>query len=379
MHGTNPTEAPPQPPRIDPFEATVFGANAMRVPAAYWIVVAGLFFAAVYILTHAVSRREQPSWETNYRIPYRLAQDYWLFRRYAQEVAVNAHVAVVGDSVIWGHYVRSAETLTAYLNQAIGSNRFHNLAVDGVHPVALNGLIRYYGTALRNGRVLAMFNPLWITSPKQDLREKKEFSFNHPDLVPQFFPRISCYVRPVEERIGAVIRRHVAMIGWADHLRMAYLGGKSIGTWSLDHPYENPLTAVTFRLPSPDEDPDPKPDPRPWYEKGLSLSPSWVFPTESFQWASFVSMLETLQARGNRLFVLVNPMNEHMMTETGRQTYRTLREAIGDSLRTRGVPFCCLSLLPRELYADSSHPVAAGYARMAQELQGNPDFVAFCQ
>ena len=130
----------------------------------------------------------------DYRIPYSLSKDYWLSQR-RLESAVQAHaVILVGDSVVWGEYVRPDGTLSHYLNQqAAQPNQFVNCGVNGLFPLALEGLLRDYGGALRNQKVLLHCNMLWITSPKADLSIDREETFNHSRLVPQFSARIPCY------------------------------------------------------------------------------------------------------------------------------------------------------------------------------------------
>ncbi len=55
--------------------------------------------------------------------------------------------------------------------------------MDGFHPAALGGLLRYYGRDISGKNVIIQFNPLWMTSAKHDLQIQKEFHFNHPKLV----------------------------------------------------------------------------------------------------------------------------------------------------------------------------------------------------
>ncbi len=71
---------------------------------------------------------------------------------------------LMGDSVLWGHYVDSDETLSHCLNGESAEGRFANLGIDGIHPVALSGLVEQYAGAIRNKRVIVNCNLLWISS-----------------------------------------------------------------------------------------------------------------------------------------------------------------------------------------------------------------------
>ena len=191
-------------------------------------------------------------------------------------------------------------------------------------------------------RVIVNCNLLWISSPRHDLSTEKEAVFNHPALVPQFRPWIPCYKASVSERLGIVASRYAPIFGWADHVRITYFDSDDLATWTLDHPDENPLRQVSFELPSPNQPPSPEPDPRPWTDKGLHrLTPDWVPLDESLQWQFFRQTIQLLQQRGNQVFVLIGPLNEHMLTETGRTEYTRLKGASGRVARAAGYPPLC--------------------------------------
>ena len=46
----------------------------------------------------------------DYRIPYDLSKDYWLYQRRLQRIA-STNIIVLGDSVVWGEYVLTDGTL----------------------------------------------------------------------------------------------------------------------------------------------------------------------------------------------------------------------------------------------------------------------------
>src|SRR5262249_47198297 len=169
----------------------------------------------------------------DYRIPYALSKDYWLYQRRLQQTA-STQLLVLGDSVVWGEYVRPDGTLSHFLNEQSGqAGQFLNAGVNGLFPLAFEGILRYYGQPVRHRKVIVHCNVLWMSSPKADLRTEKEERFNHADLVPQFFPRLPCYRADLNHRLAAVIERHFPFSEWATHLQMAYFEQKDVPRWTL--------------------------------------------------------------------------------------------------------------------------------------------------
>jgi hypothetical protein len=149
---------------------------------------------------------------------------------------------------------------------------------------------------------------------------------------------------------------------------MAYFDHADLPAWTLDHPYRDPLEAVTLVLPDPSG--AHYEDPRPWSADGdTRLDLPWVPLGESLQWAAFKRMVRELRSRRNRVSVLVGPLNEHMLTESDAEAYRrSLTEALA-WLEGEGIPFLAPGPLPSDGYADLSHPLdAEGYAFLAREL-----------
>jgi len=219
-----------------------------------------------------------------------------------------------------------------------------------------------------------------MSSPRQDLQETKQFTFDHPRLVPQFFPRIPCYHENVSARIGIVVGRQVPLFGWADHLRIAYFQSKDLRHWTLKHPYADPAAAVTLELPSPDEPQDRPPRAIPWTEKEEELRPSYAKRLNldtSLQWSSLRRTVEILRSRGNRVFVLVGPLNEHMLKGEANATYQQQKRDVRAWLEAEGIPHYIPETLPSRLYADESHPLAEGYQALAEQLFRQGSFRAF--
>ena len=363
---------PPGPDQIP------FGSNAVRLTPRQWGFAALLVGALFYLIPIVWAKIEPVGTGPDYRVPYALGNDYWNYARTCREL-VPAHPALlVGDSVIWGHYVAGGETLSHYLNEQAGEERFANLGLDGVHPAALCGLVEHYGGAIAGRKVVLNCNLLWISSPRHDLSTDKEFAFNHPGLVPQFRPQIPCYRATLSDKLGIVVARNFGFLGWADHVRTVYFGGSDLAAWTLEHPSENPLAQVTLELPSPEELPSPQPDVRPWTAKGIvKYRPDWVDLDDSLQWRFFQRTVAVLRERRNQVFVLVGPFNEHMLTEDGLRVYAERKDQVAAWLVEQKVSHCVPPALPSDMYADASHPTGAGYRLLAQWLSDSEAFDRF--
>ena len=357
-------------PATDPL--TAYGSNAFHLSRSQWIVVSLLSLAFVLLLPSYWKRLEKFEIEPDYRVPYELSNDYWFFERYATLAAARYETLVIGDSVVWGQYVTRQQTLTHYLNAQAGRERFANLGLDGAHPLALAGLLEYYGAAITGKNVLLLCNPLWMSSAKHDLQIEEEFRFNHPRLVPQFVPPILCYKEQISARLGVVVERNFAFNAWTSHLQMAYFEKSEVPAWTLEHPYENPLGVVTLKLPPSDN--VLRHEPIPWTANGIKKQDfPFVQLESSLQWHAFQHLVEVLRQRGNNVVVMVGPLNEHMLTQPSVRAYNALRRDIANRLRALNVECRVPEALPSELYADASHPLSAGYELLARQLlEKNP-------
>jgi hypothetical protein len=256
-----------------------------------------------------------------------------------------------------------------------GREQFANLGVDGIHPVALSGLLKYYGRDITGRKIVLHFNPLWMSSSKQDLQSTKEFSFNHPKLAPQFFPKIPCYRQSYSGRFSIVTQRYVPILNWASHLKVTYFENMDIPTWTLEHPYKNPAGAVTLELPTLVN--DEQNEYVSWIEKGTTQKDfPWVKLETSLQWKLFRKSVELLSERGNSVFVLIGPFNEHMLKGQSIETYRQMKSEIALWLQQNNIAYYMAPALPSELYADASHPLDKGYAMIAKQLLENELFIS---
>lgn len=363
--------------------------NEMRLDGRQW-AMAGAVILLILLLTPPLWRRvERFDTGPDYRIPYALSKDYWLYQRWIEDRMDPHSILLLGDSVVWGEYVLPDGTWSHFLNQeASGGHHFANGGVNGLFPLALEGLVKNYGGSLRHRKILLHCNLLWLTSPKADLQINKEEPFNHAQLVPQFYPRIPCYRAGANERLSAVFEREFEFCGWVNHLQSAYFGEKSILNWTLaddggDPPrytnsYRNPLAQITLSVPqAPVEDPlrGPKsPRHKPWVQNGGPTSFEWVSLQSSLQWGAFRRVVQLLRERGNDVFVVLGPFNEHMIAADNKAPYVQLRDGVLAWLKERGIPHLAPALLPSELYADASHPLTDGYALLARETLADPGF-----
>jgi hypothetical protein len=356
-----------------PEESTVAFSNAIRLSLGEWIVVGVFGLALILGASPLWKQTEDCRIPLDHRIEHELSNDYWLYERYATLKAGSYDTLLIGDSVIWGEYVTRGETLSHYLNEIVGRERFGNLGLDGAHPLALSGLVAHYAGCVSGKDVLLQCNPLWMSSPKADLQDEKATEFNHPRLVPQFFPRIPAYKEEISTRLGVLIEQRSSLGSWTNHLQQAYYDRSDIPSWTLEHPYDNPFGPLTRGLSLPVD--SRRHLSQPWYRSGISPQDyPWVDLKTSLQWGAFQGVVRTLQERGNRVFVLVGPFNEHLLVPPSLGRYLKVKAAIRDWLKAEGVPHLVPEALPSDQYGDASHPLAGGYKELARQLLNAPFF-----
>lgn len=357
--------------------------NAMRLSARQWLAVAAIVMLVLSVTPWLWKKIERFDTGADYRIPYAISKDYWLYERRLDRLAPT-DIAMIGDSVIWGEYVRPDGTLSHFLGEQSGQpGKFVNAGVNGLFPLAFEGLVGDYASAIRNRKLIVHLNLLWMSSPKADLSTSKEERFNHADLVAQFGPRIPCYKADFNHRLSVTVERHFTFMQWANHLQIAYFGQKNILAWTLDdegasppelpNAYKNPLQQITLTVPpEPAADPERGPaSPRhkPWSTTGEGTTRfEWVAPDLSLQWAAFQRLVKLLQSRGNDVLVVVGPFNEHSMSAENRPAFRRLRDGAAEWLTQNRIAHVIPEPLPSALYADASHPLTEGYRMLAARL-----------
>ena len=373
-----------------------FSSNSVRLSLRSWIFVLVILLLFVFLFPVIWQVWENFNPSDDYRIPYELSSDYWMFARWSKYASSNYPILMIGDSVVWGQYVTMQETLPYYLNEFINKgqksplppfsrgsikfppfergikgdlkgNIFANLGMDGIHPAAMLGLVKYYGKSISNKGVILHLNPLWMSSKKHDLSDTDEFRFNHPRLVPQFYPKIPSYKAKFPQRFGIVVERGNPFSSWVNHVRLNYYENMDIGNWTMQYPYRNPFSAITFQIPSSEN--KPHSDPISWMERGMTKQDfPWVLADESFQWSSFKKVIELLQARRNKVFVIIGPFNPYILTNESLNRYKAMKKDMENWLKDEGISYASISDLPSEYYADASHPLKDGYAKIAKEL-----------
>jgi hypothetical protein len=342
-------------------------SNGVRLAGREWVIVSLFAVLMVSFMPSLWERMESFEPVSDYRLPYDLSQDYWLYDRYSRMAAAQYPTILIGDSVVWGQYVTPQQTLSHWLNQLQGEERFANLGLDGAHPAALVGLMDHYASGISGKTVIIQCNLLWMSSPRVDLQGTEDFAFNHPRLVPQFVPSIPCYKEQISARIGIMVEQRSVFSSWTNHLQQAYFGGADVPSWTMEHPYANPAENLGQGLPTSDS--GLRNEPVSWTKRGIKKQTfSWVDPQTSFQWRCFRQAVDILRRRGNRVFVVVGPFNEHIMDAESLKGHEQVKLAVLEWLQQEKIACLAPPALPSDLYADASHPLSAGYAMLARQL-----------
>jgi len=353
----------------------VFSSNEMRLNFREWLIALCILVVLIYLLGFTWIEIEKFEAGEDYRMPYKLNEDYWFFQLYCETACAEGKGLVIGDSVVWGQYVEKGQTLSHYLNELSNEERFVNMGLDGLHPVAMFGLLKYYGGDIRRSDVLIHLNPLWLSSSRYDLRSEKEFSFNHPRLVPQLVPAIAGYKANLSSRIGVIVERNLAFLGWVKHINLVCFTDDERGvtdfcSWVMEHPYENPFVGIAGKLKRFSENSQVrKGQASAKVERKYDLP--WVDLDKSFQWRYFKKTIELLRQKGNRVFVVVGPFNEHILEECSLTRYNEIKRDMGTWLVENGVDYYIALALSEGYYADASHPVEQGYALLAEQILEN--------
>jgi hypothetical protein len=358
--------------------------HALRLGARELLLAGGLFVLFGFLAPGLWTGRESFEPAADYRVPYELSNDYWLYERHLREAAKDeTAVLLLGDSVIWGEYVTREGTLSHFLNEeAAGNQHFVNAGLNGLFPLALEGLVEDFTHPVRRRKVILHANLLWMTSAEADLSSTKEQAFNHEPLVPQFSPPIPCYRAPFEKRISYLANRNVSLFAFSKHLQDAYFDQLSIPDWTMEreHAWQAPARhLLAGPLPEePHEDPDrgeTSSRHKSWSDGTRSpQSFPWVSPDESLQLAAFKRLTTLLLHRDNELLIIVGPLNEHMIAEGSLSAYRELRSDLVNWLQERGILHYLPRILPSEHYGDASHPLTDGYRQLAREIFPLPSF-----
>ena len=183
------------------------------------------------------------------------------------------------------------------------------------------------------------------------------------------------YKAEISARLGVFVEEHFPLNQWTNHLQQAYYDQTDIPAWTVAHPYEDPLKPLARGLPPLDD--RPRYEQLPWNKTGKTpVDFEWIDLETSLQWHAFQRCADILHQRGNRVFVLVGPLNEHMLTKASLYRYQKVKNTIKASLEANEIPHVVPAALPSEQYGDMSHPLAVGYAELARQLKDEPFFRA---
>jgi hypothetical protein len=359
----SPPEAPPAPGG----EPTPLSANALQLSPREWLAALGLLAGILLVFFALRPKIASPQLAADYRIPYPLTDHYDLYERYSVLAASRYDVLLVGDSVVWGQCCDRDQTLAHHLNSLSGSERFANLGLDGMHPVALSLLLQYHAPGISGKQVVLQANPLWYISTGPQ-RGREELLLNRPHLGPRIGPTLASY----HEKIAQVLGSALGKLPVARTLGLAagQLASQRLEvlSWSLEHPYENPLKTLTYLLPEPEKR-APRPPPVPFARLLAQENALWEELETSVQWAEFKHAVEILEERGNRVFIVLGPLNEAILTPASRSAYAGIKRQMEQWCQRTGHRYAVAEPPPSEAFEDICHPTGAGYLELAKRLR----------
>jgi hypothetical protein len=330
-----------------------------------------LFLATAAAVPYIIPLTDTASFTRNYRIPYSMGEDYFLYNRYSEEIAAEKTIPVIGDSVIWGHYTDKENTLSANLNRLNTQIKFSNMGLDGIHPAAMSGLIETYTAEFKNRKIIVGINLLWMSSPRHDLNGAVNSEINHKTLLPQFHPEIPSYRPSFEEKITAIISRFIPLFSWVDHVRLTRFAGKSFYIWTMENPHKNIIEYFSHKKDESKVPDGMRPD------KMQEQNIEWITAERSLQWKFMTATLLALKKNGNEVAAVITPFNTYMMTEESRKKYFSILAEMEWILRENGITPVIPQALPKKYFADSSHPTADGYKLVAEDMMKNREFADF--
>lgn len=359
---------------------TIPNSNSVILTGKEWILTIALFLAVSFGACLGWGRWERIPLESDYRSSCweERMSDYWAYAQWCRAARDNYRILLIGDSVVWGQEVPNTETISHAINAELGREEVANLGIDGLTNAAMTGLFSHYGRSLRGAPVILEFNPLWMSSPRRDLRGRgsDRWEFHHPRLVPQLDPRIS-YYRSLDERLGYLLENYLKIPPFVRHLMVNNFENKSLAAWLMDHPYRLPLGAISFAAAPMMKDRQGLGTA--WSSrKGAQLRDDPFMPAaESLQWEFYLKALDRLRKSGSDVFVLLGPFNTHCLTAASRERFFAMMAEVKEKLGQLGYPFFDSTggLLPSEEFADQCHLLKGGHVLLARALARDPGFV----
>ena len=132
----------------------------LRLSPRWWCIVLAVWLLAMWLAPGIGERWEGFAPSDDYRVPYPMSEDYWHYDRLTRLRAEAKQALLIGDSVVWGEYVKPEDSLASCLNRRIGAARFANGGVNGLHPIAMAGMVEHYTSGLHNQKVVVHCNLL---------------------------------------------------------------------------------------------------------------------------------------------------------------------------------------------------------------------------
>ena len=332
-----------------------------------------LFFTltAVFVLVFVLFPTLYRSWEKinlpeDFRLPYVNRDNYYFYSRCAEIEVQRSEYLLLGDSAIWGMYASNSGTLSAQLNRMQKKHRFGNLAIDGLHPVAMQTLMENFGTSIRNRKVLIYFNPLWVNSAKYDLSSKEKFTVNHPELLPQF-GNIASYEASFDKKAGILLDRKCTFFSQLKHIRNFFYNNGDFKTHLVNNGTSNPFSPLRREITA--EEKEHKGSSENYLTRRIPVQHwEWVSLAQSRQWKALTDTAKLLQKRGNQVKILIGGINPGLLDEVTLSGLRQLRVEAEKLLAGENISCIMLPELDAKLYADASHPLEPGYAVLAEYL-----------
>src|ERR1700728_3918663 len=107
--------------------------NEMRLDVRQCALTLGIILLVIALTPPLWKRVERFDTGPDYRIPYDLSKDYWLYQHRLADKIDPHSIVMLGDSVVWGEYVLPDGTWSHFLNEQTGRpGKFINGGVNGL-------------------------------------------------------------------------------------------------------------------------------------------------------------------------------------------------------------------------------------------------------
>ena len=342
-------------------------ANALLFSGKELFLTSMVILLLVFVLFPLCYR----SWEKitlpeDFRLPYVNRDNYYLYSRCAEKATSASDYLLLGDSAIWGMYASNTETLSAQLNRIQKKVRFGNLAIDGLHPVAMKTLMENFGSSIRDRKVLIYFNPLWVNSAKYDLSSDEKFTVNHPELLPQF-GGIKSYEAALDKKVKILLDRKLLFFSQLRHIRNCFYNNSDFKSHLTKMEGINAFAPISREIcPEEKEHNGSKEN---YLTRRIPIQHwEWVRLETSRQWRAITDTAKLLESRGNKVTILIGGINPGLLDAPTLAGLRQLRKDAAELLKQANIDSITLPELDASLYADASHPLGSGYALLAEDL-----------